>query len=257
MTQPTPPSELAALEACPICGWHALAKNAGGENHYVHCASETCLTRGPVRGTKEQAIAAWNTRAALRPSAPVAGEVERADEQLERETAAYRRGYTEGCEDSGQSVDTTSLGDGISQFMSDTRAALSNPQPTAASAGAVDEGLVELLTVLDDPAFSHEFVGRLLHDKLSEIRAALSAHQGARETALEEAARVVERFPVRSDWLISDYLNGSASKIRALAQQPAAATVQAKSKMPRWLADQDFSAATPSARGPGKGADHG
>ncbi len=53
------------IDSCPICGWHAIAKLKGKNKRHrwsVRCCSETCGTKGPVRGTEAQAISDWNKR---------------------------------------------------------------------------------------------------------------------------------------------------------------------------------------------------
>lgn len=52
------------LEPCPVCGCACVTESfedsAHVKEHYVICYLPVCRTRGPIRGTQEEAIAAWN-----------------------------------------------------------------------------------------------------------------------------------------------------------------------------------------------------
>ena len=50
-------SNEAKINKCPVCGSDV---ETGEVSAYVMCSNLDCMLEGPVRDTKEQAIAAWN-----------------------------------------------------------------------------------------------------------------------------------------------------------------------------------------------------
>ena len=52
-----------ALKPCPFCGSNEVHVVEAGPGNWVSCLD--CDSDGPVVGTIEKAVAAWNTRAAL------------------------------------------------------------------------------------------------------------------------------------------------------------------------------------------------
>ena len=62
---------------CPFCGAHdsseVFAERRSDDRTWeVTCDADECIAAGPVRATKREAIAAWNTRAAM-PAREVTG----------------------------------------------------------------------------------------------------------------------------------------------------------------------------------------
>lgn len=100
---PSPQSVVVPVDAemplpCPFCGckvaeagfWFARADTP--PMAYVFCleCSDTITTDGPKRETLEEAIAAWNRRAAPAPSSLAGGEVQGAIDRLRKAVAAVR-----------------------------------------------------------------------------------------------------------------------------------------------------------------------
>jgi Lar family restriction alleviation protein len=48
------------LKPCPFCGGDDCVVDTTGFNYYVTCLK--CEARGPLEGTKEEAVELWNKR---------------------------------------------------------------------------------------------------------------------------------------------------------------------------------------------------
>jgi Lar family restriction alleviation protein len=58
-------NETVRLEPCPFCSEREALLYCHDEagDHWIWCMVETCEVSGPVRKSKDEAIAAWNQRA--------------------------------------------------------------------------------------------------------------------------------------------------------------------------------------------------
>ena len=54
---------MAELKPCPFCGGKARVTEFAGWFYGMCLCYDECRTCGPVKGTKEEAIEAWNRRA--------------------------------------------------------------------------------------------------------------------------------------------------------------------------------------------------